>query len=241
MTLGPVERGADVGVHRAVAVELAHPVDLGVDAEPRERAHEQLADEVARIARRRCCPAGPGRAPAARPCSGRPRRASAAPGRPSGRGRRRRRGTRLGRPASASARWMASWSTTPRRLPTWTVPDGVLESLTTWGPSRPAASSSAQNMRVALPLPSRPGPPGARQLMLTIVYVGLRRGPRPSTVSPFLLAQQRAADGRLVGDATCRPAPPRPSRRSCTSPCRCRPRARRSSRSGRGCASGSRR
>src|SRR5688572_1776895 len=35
--------------------------------------------------------------------------------------------------------------TGPRRLPTWTVPDGVLESLTTCGPSTDAASSSAQS------------------------------------------------------------------------------------------------
>ena len=41
---------------------------------------------------------------------------------------------------------MASWSTTPRRLPTWTVPDGVLESLTTWDPLSVDASSSAQNI-----------------------------------------------------------------------------------------------
>ena len=48
-----VERAADEGVHRAVGVELAHPVDLGSDAEPREGAHEQLAHEVARIGRGR--------------------------------------------------------------------------------------------------------------------------------------------------------------------------------------------
>ncbi len=40
---------------------------------------------------------------------------------------------------------MVSTTTGPRRLPTWTVPEGVFESLTTWGPAADAASSSAQN------------------------------------------------------------------------------------------------
>ena len=39
--------------------------------------------------------------------------------------------------------------TGPRRLPTWTVPDGVFESLTTCGPLTRAASSSAQSMVAA--------------------------------------------------------------------------------------------
>ena len=37
-------------------------------------------------------------------------------------------------PLARSARAMASRTTGPRRLPTWTVPDGVFESLTTCGP-----------------------------------------------------------------------------------------------------------
>ena len=41
---------------------------------------------------------------------------------------------------------MTSRMTGPRRQPTWTVPDGVLESLTTCGPLTLAASSSAQSM-----------------------------------------------------------------------------------------------
>ena len=48
---------------------------------------------------------------------------------------------------------MASCSTTPRREPMWTVPEGVFESLTTCGPSNCAASSSAQNMRCGSPAP----------------------------------------------------------------------------------------
>src|SRR5882672_9756637 len=42
---------------------------------------------------------------------------------------------------------MTSRMTGPRRLPTWTVPDGVFESLTTCGPLTREASSSAQSMR----------------------------------------------------------------------------------------------
>ncbi len=51
---------------------------------------------------------------------------------------------------------MTSRMTGPRRLPTWTVPDGVFESLTTCGPSTDAASSSAQYIGAS----SAPGPPG---------------------------------------------------------------------------------
>src|SRR3954447_17516986 len=40
---------------------------------------------------------------------------------------------------------MTSRSTGPRRLPTWTVPDGVFESLMTCGPETLRASSSAQS------------------------------------------------------------------------------------------------
>ena len=41
---------------------------------------------------------------------------------------------------------MTSRMTGPRRLPTWTVPEGVFESLTTCGPETRAASSSAHSM-----------------------------------------------------------------------------------------------
>src|SRR5260221_4819332 len=49
-------------------------------------------------------------------------------------------------PRRRSARVMTSRMTGPRRLPTWTVPDGVFESLTTCGPTAFCASSSAQSM-----------------------------------------------------------------------------------------------
>ncbi len=51
-------------------------------------------------------------------------------------------------PLARSARAMTSRMTGPRRLPTWTVPDGVFESLTTCGPLTRDASSSAQSMRI---------------------------------------------------------------------------------------------
>src|SRR6476646_7456767 len=44
---------------------------------------------------------------------------------------------------------MTSRMTGPRRLPTWTVPDGVFESLTICGPLTRDASSSAQSMRTS--------------------------------------------------------------------------------------------
>src|SRR5829696_9444984 len=49
-------------------------------------------------------------------------------------------------PAARRARTMTSRMTGPRRLPTWTVPDGVFESLTTCGPETLAASSSAHSI-----------------------------------------------------------------------------------------------
>src|SRR5215204_2488108 len=60
--------------------------------------------------------------------------------------------------------------TGPRRLPMWTVPDGVLESLTTCGPSTDAASSSAQST----PVPS--------------TFDGCRRFRPRAALSPVLLA-----------------------------------------------------
>src|SRR2546422_9292956 len=53
---------------------------------------------------------------------------------------------RASRPRARTARQIASTMTGPRRLPTWTVPDGVLPSLTTCGPLTEAASSSAQSI-----------------------------------------------------------------------------------------------
>src|SRR5258708_9106413 len=49
-------------------------------------------------------------------------------------------------PFARKERVITSRMTGPRRLPTWTVPDGVFESLTTWGPTACRASSSAQSM-----------------------------------------------------------------------------------------------
>ena len=73
---------------------------------PREGAHEELAHEVARVARRRCCPAARARVPGARPCSARPRRASGAPASPWGPGRPRRTGSGWGdRPAEERGGW----------------------------------------------------------------------------------------------------------------------------------------
>src|SRR6186713_2959465 len=100
----------------------------------------------------------------------------------------------VGSPWSRSARAMASCSTTPRRLPTWTVPDGVLESLTTCGPDRPAASSSAQNMGCAS-LASADGE--------DLVHL-VARGHRHLHLVALLAAEQRPTHGRLVGDPALR-------------------------------------
>src|SRR5687767_11217094 len=66
---------------------------------------------------------------------------------------------------------MVSTTTGPRRLPTWTVPEGVLESLTTCGPVTDAASSSAQNTK--------------GQAILTSVYVTDPAGAWTTTLSPL--------------------------------------------------------
>src|SRR4051812_27151026 len=60
-----------------------------------------------------------------------------------------------GWPAARRARAITSRMTGPRRLPTWTVPEGVLESLTTWGPETRAASSSAHSAMARLALGDR--------------------------------------------------------------------------------------
>ncbi len=128
---------------------------------------------------------------------------------------------------------MASCSTTPRRLPTWTVPDGVLESLTTWGPSTDAASSSAQNIARA----PRRKPAGCSRCRRSVdATIGSRSpaGPTTVTLSPFFLP----SSARPTGDSLeMRPsaATPRPSPRWCRSRLPvARPRAPPSSRSGRG-------
>src|SRR3954454_14883018 len=61
-------------------------------------------------------------------------------------------------PFARRARVMTSRMTGPRRLPTWTVPDGVFESLTTCGPWPRAARSPAQSMCLSV---ARRPPPGA--------------------------------------------------------------------------------
>ncbi len=81
------------------------------------------------------------------------------------------------------ARTITSLMTGPRRLPTWTVPDGVFESLRTWGPERRAASSSAQNM-------------GAGRLADADDGVGDRTGRSLDvTLSPFLCPIRAAPTG----------------------------------------------
>src|SRR6266576_2819234 len=82
--------------------------------------------------------------------------------------------------------------TGPRRLPTWTVPDGVLESLTTCGPLTRAASSSAQSM----------APPG---LTDTDDLVGEVAGrDLDHDLVALLLAEQGAPDRTLVRDPAFR-------------------------------------
>src|SRR5687767_9116890 len=77
---------------------------------------------------------------------------------------------------------MVSTTTGPRRLPTWTVPDGVFESLTTWRPLADAASSSAQNTTSAQPT-------------RTSVYSIGPAGAWTVTVSPFLRPISAAPTG----------------------------------------------
>src|SRR5215216_4412799 len=90
-------------------------------------------------------------------------------------------------PAARRARVMTSRMIGPRRLPTWTVPDGVFESLTTWGPETRAASSSAHSTAGGL----RDGDD----------LVGdVARGHLDRDVLALLLAEERAPDGTLVAD-----------------------------------------
>src|SRR5512141_870705 len=84
---------------------------------------------------------------------------------------------------------MTSRMTGPRRLPTWTVPDGVLESLTTCGPTAFCASSSAQSMATA------PRLADADDLVGEIAG-----GDANDDLFALLLAEQGAPDRALVGD-----------------------------------------
>src|SRR5262245_47018840 len=102
---------------------------------------------------------------------------------------------RTGVPCSRMARAIASWSTTPRRLPTWTVPEGVLESLTIWGPSIEAASSSAQNIEVE--------PPDCLADADDLVDRVSRRD-RDRDLVALLATQECPADRRLIGDPAVR-------------------------------------
>src|SRR5688500_7537526 len=103
--------------------------------------------------------------------------------------------------------------TGPRRLPTWTVPDGVFESLTTWGPaSRPrCASSSAQSSdewrRGAPPSTWESGcrfigeVSSSRLGDAEDLVREVARGHADNDLLALLLPEQRAPDRTLVGDA----------------------------------------
>src|SRR5438105_3194496 len=105
---------------------------------------------------------------------------------------------------------MTSRMTGPRRLPTWTVPDGVLLSLTTWGPLTLAASWSAQSSGGC---PCGPAPstlPGACCPIRSPAVLGDRddlvrevaRGDLHDDLLALLLAEQGAANRALVADPT---------------------------------------
>src|SRR5438132_13231343 len=83
---------------------------------------------------------------------------------------------------------MTSRMTGPRRLPTWIVPDGVFESLTTCGPETRAASSSAHSMAC--------GPSADRDDLV----VDVPRRHRDGDVLALLLAEEGAPDRALVAD-----------------------------------------
>src|SRR4051794_35805582 len=116
----------------------------------------------------------------------------------------------VSRPRARSARTMTSRITGPRRLPTWTVPDGVFESLTTCGPLTDAASSSAQSSggwpRGARPPTSESGCwpiRGGCQTPLAdrddLVREVAGRDADEDLLA-LLLAEQRPPDGALVRD-----------------------------------------
>src|SRR5258706_9523736 len=82
---------------------------------------------------------------------------------------------------------MTSRRTGPRRLQTWTVPDGVFESLMTCGPVTLAASSSAQSTALA-DADDRVGE--------------VAGGDLDDDLLALLLAEEGAADRALVADPT---------------------------------------
>src|SRR5882762_5714615 len=87
------------------------------------------------------------------------------------------------------ARTITSRRTGPRRLPTWTVPEGVFESLMTCGPLTLAASSSAQSTARALAdAEDRVGEVAGRNL--------------DDDLLALLLAEEGATDRALVADPT---------------------------------------
>src|SRR5688572_859637 len=100
--------------------------------------------------------------------------------------------------------------TGPRRLPTWTVPDGVFESLMTCGPLTLAASSSAQSSggwaRGARPPTSEgecrlSGEGGNSPSRDGGDLVGeVARGDLDEDLLALLLAEQGPPDGALVRD-----------------------------------------
>src|SRR5215210_1685087 len=96
---------------------------------------------------------------------------------------------RCSRPLSLSAREITSCITTPRSAPTWMVPDGVFESLTTCGPPAESASSSAQNMGSAVLADADDGVVDRTGRSLDGHLVAL------------LVPHQGDADRRLVADA----------------------------------------
>src|SRR5262245_16384597 len=98
----------------------------------------------------------------------------------------------VSRPAARSARVMTSRMTGPRRLPTWTVPDGVFESLTTCDPATRAASSSAHSM-VERPLAD------GDDLVVDVAGRDL-----DGDVLTFLVTEERAPDRALVADPALR-------------------------------------
>src|SRR5512135_1027381 len=103
----------------------------------------------------------------------------------------------VGWPASRRARQMTSRMTGPRRLPTWTVPDGVFESLTTCGPETRAASSSAQSTMSGFCAAASP-PRGLRDRDDRVGEVAGRDLHGDGLA--LLAAEERAADRALVAD-----------------------------------------
>src|SRR3954471_8284823 len=92
---------------------------------------------------------------------------------------------------------MTSRRTGPRRLPTWTVPDGVFELLMTCGPETLRASSSAQSSGGCSFIAARRGPASPDRDDLVGEVAG---GNADEDLLTLLVAEQRAPDGALVRD-----------------------------------------